>query len=313
MAIFSFLARLGLDTTGFESGVKRAQSSAEALGKNIRGHIGGEIRGVGAALAGAFTLGAVKSFASSIAEMAGDIKDMADLLEISTDDVQKLMKAADDAAQPFSRVVSSLQRIESVRAKAMTGDDKARNLFSILGIDPSGGNAFEILQRTVEASRRGATENAAAFELLGSKVSGLRRVVDELQNQGQIKLLSEDDIKSIDDFAKAIKGIKRDIQLSVVQSGQLGFWARVAERGREIDQESKLGIMNFALSRAIAEEVIPGMLGDTRVRGLSTDPLPMPDRPLRQISEQDAAIQLLREMNNNTRRTADVLTRTTEQ
>jgi hypothetical protein len=38
MAIFSLIAKLGLDGTNFESGLKRSQSMAKGVGKEVTGH-----------------------------------------------------------------------------------------------------------------------------------------------------------------------------------------------------------------------------------------------------------------------------------
>lgn len=311
MAIFSFLARLGLDTAQFEAGVKRAQSSSAALGKSIKGHLGGELRGVGASLAGIFTIGAVKRFASEVVEMVQDIKDMSELLEMSTEDVQRLQKAASEAAIPFTRVVSALQRIEAEKAKALTGDEKSRSLFSMLGIDPGKAGALDILKQTVEASKRGAIENAAAFDLLGAKVGGLKRVVDELNQLGQLKVMSDEDVARIDQASKALENAWRlfkvdaapvivqllnaasvAVQMPAVQLERLKAFAASLPGG-------PAGIL--AYQTETASKMLGLKTGDTEMPSLSA--LPLPNRP----SDQDAAVELLRQMNENTRKTAEAL------
>jgi len=214
MAIFTLLARLGLDTTEFSAGIKRAQSGAAGLGKSLKGHIGGQLSGIGASIAGAFTVGAVTGFVGELVHMADEIRDVAELLGVSTDEVQRLQKAANDAGQSFGSIVTAFQRIEGMRAKALTGDSKALSLFSILGIDPSKGSGIEVMRQAVEASKSGVYQNAAAFELLGKKVTGLKLVMDELRTQGPIKLISDDDLRKLDEANKKLEEAKRQMMAS---------------------------------------------------------------------------------------------------
>lgn len=313
MAIFSFMARLGLDTAQFESGVKRAQSSAAGLGKSIRGHLGGELRGLGASLAGVFTIGAVKRFASEVVEMVQDIKDMSELLEMSTEDVQRLQKAASEAAIPFTRVVSALQRIEAEKAKALTGDEKSRSLFSMLGIDPGKAGALDILKQTVEASKRGAIENAAAFDLLGAKVGGLKRVVDELNQLGQLKVMSDEDVARIDQASKALENAWRLFKVDAAPViVELLNAARVAVQAPGILKENltsfAAGVVGGPAQLVAAQTQMASRLigltpemANLNVPAISA--LPLPSRQ----SDQDAAVELLRQMNENTRKTAEAL------
>lgn len=313
MAIFSFLARLGLDTTQFESGIKRAQSSAAGFGKSLKGHVTGEIRGLGASLAGMFTLGAVRNFASSITEMVGDIKDMSDLLEISTDDVQKLQKAAADAGQPFSRVVNALQKIEAARAQAMTGDEKATGIFSMLGIDPTQGGSLDILKAAIEASKRGAVENAVAFELLGTKVGNVKAVIDELKQQGPIEIISKDQIDKLD---AASKRLEEAMRMTKIQAAP-ALGGAMDELNKLLAWNNELARINKALPFLMASGPLGGLFFGAGAAGfnggsqsvqqpISATPSQAPAAQSK-MSDQDAAIQLLRQMNENTRRTAEVL------
>jgi len=214
--IFSFMARLGLDVTQFEAGVKRAQSAAAGLSGKLSSSLGSGMKALGAAAAAAFTVSAVKGFAESVAETAGEIKDMSELLEVSTDEVQRLQIAADEANISFSKVVGSFQKIEQMKASALSGDEKAQGIFKVLGIDPND-RSINILKSAVDASQRGVKENAAAFDLLGGKVVGLKRVVSELNSLPKIDLISERSIQQIDRAEKVAKGMWRRAWSSVVE------------------------------------------------------------------------------------------------
>lgn len=215
MPIFSFLAKLGLDTTDFQAGVKRAQSAASGLGKGLNSHIGSGFKSLGANMAAAFSVAAVTSFASKVAETAGEIKDLSEFLGVSTDEVQRLQIAAEEANIPFSKIIGAFQNLEKKKAEALTGDEKAMGLFGMLGIDPNG-NSIDILKAAVIASEKGATQNAVAFELLGTKVVHLKRVVSELNSLPKIDLISEQAINKIDQAEKVASRMWRRAWMATV-------------------------------------------------------------------------------------------------
>jgi hypothetical protein len=214
MAIFTFLAKLGLDTTDFQTGIKRAQSSASGLGKGISQSLKRENDSIKGALAGMFTVSAAKSYFGELKNIVDEIKDMSELLGVSTDEVQRLQKASAEAGQNFGSLVTAFQRIEQMRAQAMTGDKRASGIFGILGIDPSKGSGIDILKSAIDASSRGAYENAAAFELVGKKVTGLKLIVEELQRLGPIKLIEESQIDAIDSSIKKYDEAMRQLKIA---------------------------------------------------------------------------------------------------
>ena len=214
MAIFSFLAKLGLDTTDFQTGIKRAQSSASGLGKGIADGLKRENDSIKGALAGMFTVSAAKSYFGDLKNIVDEIKDMSELLGVSTDEVQRLQKASAEAGQNFGSLVTAFQRIEQMRAQALTGDKRAVGIFGLLGIDPSKGTGIDILKSAIDASSRGAQENAAAFELAGKKVTGLKLIMEELQRLGPIKLIEESQIDAIDSSIKKYEEAMRQLTIA---------------------------------------------------------------------------------------------------
>jgi hypothetical protein len=201
MPIFSFLAKLGLDTTDFQAGVKRAQSSATGLGKGIADGLKRENDSIKGALAGMFTVSAARSYFGDLKNIVGEIKDMSELLGVSTDEVQRLQRAAEGSGQSFKVVVSALQKIEQMRAEALTGDERSTRIFGMLGINPES-SPMDIMQKAVKASGGTAQESAAAFELLGRRVGNLKLVIDELANVADARIIPEADIQAMDDNVK---------------------------------------------------------------------------------------------------------------
>ena len=285
MAIFSFLAKLGLDTTDFQAGVKRAQSSATGLGKGIADSLKRENDSIKGALAGMFTVSAARSYFGDLKNIVDEIKDMSELLGVSTDEVQRLQKASAEAGQNFGSVVTAFQRIEQMRAQAMTGDKRASGIFGLLGIDPSKGTGIDILKAAIDASSRGAQENAAAFELVGKKVTGLKLIVEELQRLGPIKLIDESQLDAIDSAIKRQEEAMRQLKIAgapfmaTLAQGATGvlnmFSAQNRARQEEIGGMYSRGEIDFRKKLELESMSLLGMQSD---EGRKYSALPLPDR-----------------------------------
>lgn len=299
MAIFSFLAKLGLDTTDFQAGIKRAQSSASGLGKGISDSLKRENDSIKGALAGMFTVSAAKSYFGDLKNIVDEIKDMSELLGVSTDEVQRLQKASAEAGQNFGSVVTAFQRIEQMRAQAMTGDKRAVGIFGLLGIDPTKGTGIDILKAAIDASSRGAQENAAAFELVGKKVTGLKLIVEELQRLGPIKLIEQDQLDAIDSAIKKQEEAVRQLKIAgaplmaTLAQGATAylniFSAENRARQNEIAGMYSRGEIDFRKKLELESMSLLGMQSD---EGRKYSALPLPSRPTNQSAEDPAALLL---------------------
>lgn len=260
--MLSMLFKVGADATGAEramaAAAKKGEAAFQSMGKEINGR-----------LSGMFTAGAIldgaKSFMNMMRDTADEIQDLSEQLELSTDDVQRLQVAADKAGVKFNVMAAAMRTVEDLRTAAATGDKKAMGIFESLGIDPSQGSALDVITAAVEAAGKGAKEQAALFDLVGKKAGLIRNVIVELNNLGGIKLIEEDALKAIDDANNQIKALKRE--LVAASSEDIGYWARVVARGRQLDEQGKA----FALTRAIFGETFGGTAG-----GVDLSPLPLP-------------------------------------
>lgn len=299
MAIFSFLAKLGLDTTDFQTGIKRAQSSASGLGKGISESLKRENDSIKGALAGMFTVSAAKSYFGDLKNIVDEIKDMSELLGVSTDEVQRLQKASAEAGQNFGSLVTAFQRIEQMRAQALTGDKRAVGIFGLLGIDPSKGTGIDILKSAIDASSRGAQENAAAFELAGKKVTGLKLIMEELQRLGPIKLIEESQIDAIDSSIKKYEEAMRQLTIagapamSTAAQGLTGvlnmFNPENRARQEAINEAFRRGEHGVLKDIELSAMSLLGMQSD---EGRKYSALPLPSRLTNQSAEDPAALLL---------------------
>lgn len=299
MAIFSFLAKLGLDTTDFQTGIKRAQSAASGLGKGISESLKRENDSIKVALAGMFTVSAAKSYFGDLKNIVDEIKDMSELLGVSTDEVQRLQKASAEAGQNFGSVVTAFQRIEQMRAQAMTGDKRAVGIFALLGIDPSKGSGIEILKAAIDASSRGAQENAAAFELVGKKVTGLKLTMEELQRLGPIKLIDQEQLDAIDSAIKKQEEAIRQMKIAgaplmaTLAQGATGvlnmFNSQNRERQNEIGGMYSRGEIDF---RKRLELESMSLLGMQSEEGRKYSALPLPGNRANPMPQDQNALIL---------------------
>lgn len=204
--MISLLAKMTMDATAAERGV--AAFSKKAGG--YLGSIGSELKSqlIGAFAASA-VISAVRSFGAHVVETVDNIKDMSEQLGVSTDEIQRMQKAANDAGIKFTVITGALQRIDALRSQAASGDKAASGLFAGLGIDPTQGTALDVLTQAVEASARGARENALLFDMVGRKASVLKGIVGELKAQGPIDLISENSIDRIDKANARLEEHKR--------------------------------------------------------------------------------------------------------
>jgi hypothetical protein len=285
---------MGIKFTADASGVQRAVAGlAKQTEKQFAG-IGNELT---KRIAGAFAAGAVVSavgnFISSVRQSVDEIKDLSDQLELSTDDVQRLQKAANDAGVKFGVITTALQKIEAKKAEALSGDPKAAGLFAALGANP-GDSALSILQRATEESSKSTEKNAAAFELLGKKATILRNIFTELQKQGPIKLISEDQIQKIDEVNAGLEEAARYSKAAAtpaIESGLrfLGAFATMANPSKMMDINKRaferkdlgflgrLGMINaefFGVKDTEGEKTEPADLQEAlrKRRGVATAP-----------------------------------------
>lgn len=215
--LFRFIARLGMNISEFVAGAKKATATTEKMKSDMASQssaISGSFKRIGSIAATAFSVSAIKSYTQSLTSTISHIKDMADLLGVSSEEAQALQLAADKAAQPFGKIVQAFQSVEQARAKAQAGDKNASLMFSVLGIDPSKGSAKDIISAALAASSRGVYENAAAFDLLGRNAQGLRLTLGELESMGPVKLFSQEDIDRIDSATKQLAESKRQFDIA---------------------------------------------------------------------------------------------------
>jgi hypothetical protein len=174
--MLSLKAVLGLDGSGFEMGIKRAQSTA----KKFSSSIGSDFKSKVGAL---FTVAAAEEGVRKILEYTGHINDLSDELGMSTDAIQQWDYALRLAGSDIDKAAGFFEHLAASRDKALGGDADALDAFSKLGISPSDlrnkrledigaqigntiktGDAQKLIGALKEVGGKGATSMMAAFK-----------------------------------------------------------------------------------------------------------------------------------------------------
>ena len=208
MALLSLIGRLGLDTSNFEGGLKKAETSAHGFATTLKTKVGG-------ALAAAFSVAYIEELVSKIQEHAKDVKDLSEQYSLTTDEVQKLEKATGRLGLRFDSIAGAIGRIQKARAIAMAGGDAgecAVETFRQMGVKRE-----DVLNPTVsvvdimrQMGGADASSAKAQFDLLGKSAITIRNVMVELSQLGPMRLMSRDDIEAIDKADKDLRSLKKE-------------------------------------------------------------------------------------------------------
>jgi hypothetical protein len=201
MGILSMLVKLGIDSTQFEMGVKRAQSVGEKFGNSFKSAVTSK-------LAGALSVAAVTAFASSVAKAADDIRDLSKQLNVNTDNIQRLQILASETGVSFEQFASILEKTAKARIEATSGDEAQIKRMAALGVSLSDLNNiqienFDLSQKLVAAykeSGKSAQTTTAITELYGLGLRKAAAALAEYQTTSNRNLFSS---KNIDDLAKS--------------------------------------------------------------------------------------------------------------
>lgn len=215
MGILSMLVKLGIDSTQFEMGVKRAQSVGEKFGTSLKDSITSKM---GAAL----SVAAITTFAKSIVSLGDDIGDLAEQLNISTDDVQKFQVLASQSGVKFESIAGSIGRINEARIAALTSAGPQREAFERLGISidylsqESVGSEQVLIKlgAALNANRTNADMMSAATDLLGLKLVKAALAAGKFNDLGPISLFKKSDIEALGKFQDAVERLEKTAKVT---------------------------------------------------------------------------------------------------
>ena len=214
MGILSMLVKLGIDSTQFEMGIKRAQGLGEKFGTSFKGAVASKL---GAAL----SVAAIAAFTKNVIESADKIKDLSEQLNLTTDEIQRLEILAGETGVTFDKFGSVLAKFEQIRLKATSGDQDALKTLQALGFTTE--QLYDIQLTTIDGavkaaeahvkSGKSAETTAAMIEIYGLKLKTAASALADYNTTSKRTLISSSDI---DVLAKA--NTLLDEQLRIVKA-----------------------------------------------------------------------------------------------
>ncbi len=202
MSLFRLVAKLGIDSTEFNAGLKKAESGISVIGQRI---------------AGAFSVAAITAFSASVVKAAGDISDLSESLGITVEQVQALQIAAEHSGVAFDKYAAALSKIRKLKADATGGDKTALGVFASTGINRNDSD-FSILQQI------GNLSESKAFEILDAKSAKLKNSLAELGKVQPIELMTKENVDALDRASDKLGDMWRT--LKAMSSVPLGGIAR---------------------------------------------------------------------------------------
>ena len=179
------VGELGLDGSGFASGLKKAESLAAGAGHGIRN-----------ALIGLVGIGTIELAIQKTVESAKELGVACERLGIGSTQLQVLRKAAKDAGVEFEKVEKTLEAIDVMRRKSLTpGQEGAgsRRAAAQMGITPEmlrSQTASQLLMGPLSAKAKGTNEEVfgALLKELLPGVKGIGALIPVLKtNFGELE------------------------------------------------------------------------------------------------------------------------------
>ena len=194
--------KIGVDSSQFETGVKRVEGIGSRFGSNFSSAITsklGKVFGATAVIAG------VTAFAKKVTESADEIKDLAEQLNLSTDQVQRLQILAGETGITFDKFGSVLDKFEQVRIKATQGDENAIKTLKALGFTTKDINDAQLQTidgaikagEAYKASGNSAEASAAMVDLYGLKLKAAGAAIADYKTTGGRLLMEQSDINTL--------------------------------------------------------------------------------------------------------------------
>lgn len=204
MAFLSLIARFNLDASGFNAGIKQAESATKGLSKDLNSNLKG-------AIAGAFGTAAIAAAGKATLDYAGQITDLSERLGVSTDALQEFDFAARLTGTNLEAFTGFLEKLGTARENALEGNDDLIASFARLGVnlDDLRTKRLEDLTRQIGRAVQGgdAQDLSPALRAVGGKSAGaliptfkggLEEAAQQARDAGAI--ISKEDTATLDEI-----------------------------------------------------------------------------------------------------------------
>lgn len=198
-----------MDQQSLDSDLKKGQGKIEAFSTRAS-------KAIAARFAGVFAIGAVTNVAKRVVDFGSKIHDLAQRLQISTDEAQAFNYAAEQSGTSIENIESALAQLARTQRDAIEGNLRMRDSFQLLGVSMdtlNKGTRIDVLreiEKTVRSGELSMKQLAAASDVLGESArmlfplmkAGLAELASEAEKLGII--ISPENIELLKEFSKEI-------------------------------------------------------------------------------------------------------------
>ena len=233
MSLFRLVAKIGIDASEFNTGLKQAESGVSS-----------SMAAIGSKIAAAFSTAAIIEFSRRVVQAAGDVNDLADQFGESVENIQAMQVAAKEAGIEWGTYASILAKVKKAQADVTAGDPKAKELFDRLGLTANQ-PVFSVLQQLGNEQ-----DTAAVIDLIGVKSQKAINSLRELKDLGEREMFSKETAERFDTFGASIESIAREYSAMAANAVNWVFkigdaWALNIEFQKRYNEELKnMGFKN---------------------------------------------------------------------
>lgn len=216
--MLNLLAKLGLDISPFRRGLNAAEAAGKRTADVFARDIGPSLK---EGLLGAVSTGALLAGGRQLLDYAGKINDLSEQFGLSREAIQTLQGAAEDSGIEFERLGGALDKIGNSRRAAAEGNAQLREEFARFGVtladlqNPAKTN-LDLLKQ-IGGALATMTPTAAIREsfgeLVGEKGQRLLEIVKTLKELKPVSILSDSEIKTLDEFGDRANTIGRELKV----------------------------------------------------------------------------------------------------
>lgn len=229
-------AKIGLETSAFETGLARLENSASAFGSRVAGMF-----------AGAFSFGAIISQFTQAFAKASQLQDMSDRFGISAEAIQRIGNAASESGASLEDVGRALARIGVSAQEAAGGNKQLEDAFTAIGVtgqDLVRLSPEQLFYRLTNAMNDGSLagkDMAVAKELLGRGFATLMPVLKMTEEQiravGEAAgIMSDDAVAKLDQFGDSWGRLSNTVKVRA---------AEIMDASIRLGEEMMANPMNF--------------------------------------------------------------------
>lgn len=178
---------IGADTTGFDAGVNKARAGAESFASKLNG--------LKSIVIGAFSIGAVTSFARSLTTMADDMATAAKTVGITMQSMIGLRDIMAESGIEADSMLRILSKLVDAQGQAGQGNATIVNAMKALNIEQrefqslNAGQLLELLARKYIDAGKSAEAFSAIGQIFGQRIGPqMIEVLDRINSEGLAKI-----------------------------------------------------------------------------------------------------------------------------